>query len=488
MKGVYTDVKIARSPSLPAGMHLSPSLLSLLLLPLATAAPAGDEVTSLPNAPPLLTKHYSGYLPASSTKNLHYYFVESESNPSTDPVLIWMNGGPGCSSLDGFLYEHGPFRVSMDSNNEPILTRFENTWSQNANTLYIEAPVGVGFSYSTAPDPATDYQCTDDTAAADNLAAVKSFFDKFPEFGTNDLLITGESYAGIYVPTLAEAILQDDTYTGAPLKGIAVGNGCSGTEVGICSWGDQGSALSAKYLTSSGFLPQDLKMSINENCDYDSWMAGAGVSDECFADIETLNTFTKSLDTYCVYCDCPATSSRAHSKIHGVNHLLQEKMNVESRKAPSVETHACINTYEASAYLNLPAVQKALHVEAAMNSNWEVCGSATGWDYTSTRPNLPRDTYPLLVDNINVLIYNGDFDACVPYTDGEFWTAGMNYTASPWHVWSIESGDVGGYATKYDVEGKFQFITVKGGRHEVPETEPVRASEMISKFIKGEDF
>ena len=85
----------------------------------------------------------------------------------------------------------------MDSNNETILVRFENTWSQDANTLYIEAPVGVGFSYSTAPDPATDYQCTDDTVVTDNLAAVKFFFDKFPEFGTNDLLVIGESYAGI---------------------------------------------------------------------------------------------------------------------------------------------------------------------------------------------------------------------------------------------------------------------------------------------------
>ena len=49
-------------------------------------------------------------MPASSTKNLHYYFVECESNPSTYTVLVWKNGGPGCSSLDGFLYEHGSFR------------------------------------------------------------------------------------------------------------------------------------------------------------------------------------------------------------------------------------------------------------------------------------------------------------------------------------------------------------------------------------------
>ena len=102
---------------------------------------------------------------------------------------------------------------------------------------------------------------------------------------------------------------------------------------------------------------------------------------------------------------------------------------------------------------------------------------------------MPRDTYPLLTSKINVLIYNGDWDACVPYTDGESWTSGMGFDAvDAWHTWKIESGDVGGYATKYDVDGKFQFVTVKGGRHEVPETEPVRAYEMLEKFLAGEDF
>jgi carboxypeptidase C (cathepsin A) len=190
--------------------------------------------------------------------------VESESNPATDPLLIWLNGGPGCSSLDGFLYEHGPFRVNVrtvtspngDTTTEPYLTPFQHSWSKLANTLYIEAPVGVGFSYSETGG--NDYNCTDDTTANDNLIALKDFYTKFPELIDNELFITGESYGGIYVPTLAEAVLLDDDFP-AKLQGIAVGNGCSGTEVGICSWGDQGSALSAKFLTSSGFLPQEVR-------------------------------------------------------------------------------------------------------------------------------------------------------------------------------------------------------------------------------------
>ena len=104
--------------------------------------------------------------------------------------------------------------------------------------LYIEAPVGVGFSYSTTED----YRLDDDRTAAENLAAVEKFFEMYPEYKKNKFFITGESYAGVYVPTLAEAIVNANTagtYTGAALTGIAVGNGCSGTEVGICGDGPQ---------------------------------------------------------------------------------------------------------------------------------------------------------------------------------------------------------------------------------------------------------
>ena len=74
--------------------------------------------------------------------------------------------------------------------------------------VYLEAPCGVGFSYSTAKDTKRDYNATDDTAALDNLAAVESLFDKFPKLKSRDLYITGESYGGVYVPLLATRVLR----------------------------------------------------------------------------------------------------------------------------------------------------------------------------------------------------------------------------------------------------------------------------------------
>jgi carboxypeptidase C (cathepsin A) len=415
--------------------------------------------------------------------------VESERDAVNDPVLVWMNGGPGCSSLDGFLYEHGPFRVLVDDDHpNAFLSPFEHSWSKLANTLYIEAPVGVGFSYSSAANPSTDYQCTDDTAALDNLGALKDFFTKFPEFAGHDFYITGESYAGVYVPTLAEAILQDGDWTKSglypPLKGIAVGNGCSGSEVGICSWGPQNQVYTTRYLMSSGFLPESLKDDIHSECNFEEWFNGGSPSPQCQNSVNQLDTFTKDLDLYCVYCDCPDKARESpHSKIFGVNHI-----RLPNQEVPTTTATACINTYEASLYLNRADVQTAMHVEPARVSDWEVCHTATGWNYKSTRPNLPRDTYPLLVENLRVLVYNGDWDACVPYTDGQGWVNSLNKSVvTPWHAW-YSNGHVGGYATKYNVPGSLEFVTVKGGRHEVPETEPEKAFTMLSNFLSETPF
>ena len=76
----------------------------------AMAVPTEDIITALPNVT-FSTAAYSGYLPVTDTKSLHYVYVESQNDPTTDPVLLWFNGGPGCSSLLGFFQEHGPWVI-----------------------------------------------------------------------------------------------------------------------------------------------------------------------------------------------------------------------------------------------------------------------------------------------------------------------------------------------------------------------------------------
>lgn len=116
----------------------------------ALAADANDIMGNLPNAPPFTTTTYSGYLDVTATKRLHYVFAESETNVATDPVIIWFNGGPGCSSMLGFMQENGP--LAIDDGEDYVKTN-PFPWNYRANMLWIESPAGVGWSVGeTAED------------------------------------------------------------------------------------------------------------------------------------------------------------------------------------------------------------------------------------------------------------------------------------------------------------------------------------------------
>lgn len=100
-------------------------------------------MNNLPNAPAFTTDMYSGYLPVTETKSLHYVFAESMNDPSSDPVVIWFNGGPGCSSMLAFMQENGP--LAIDDGEDYIKTN-PFPWNTKANMLWIESPAGVGYS------------------------------------------------------------------------------------------------------------------------------------------------------------------------------------------------------------------------------------------------------------------------------------------------------------------------------------------------------
>ena len=167
------------------------------LLALGLAAKLEDYVQSLPDCEQFTNDWYSGYLDASPTKHLHYVFVTSQTNPKADPVVIWFNGGPGCSSMLGMFMEHGPY---VTDDGEYYIKKNPEPWNKRANVLYIESPSGVGYSIADTP---ADLLHNDMSQSKDAIAALKQWFKSFPEYLGNDLYISGESYGGIYVPYLA---------------------------------------------------------------------------------------------------------------------------------------------------------------------------------------------------------------------------------------------------------------------------------------------
>jgi carboxypeptidase C (cathepsin A) len=127
-------------------------VLTLLASGVAIALAANnqtDKVTAMPSCAPLPSAWYSGYLTVTQTKQLHYVFIESLDKPATDPILIWFNGGPGCSSLLGMLQENGPFVID---DGETVIKPNPYPWNVRANLLYIESPAGVGYSIANDTD------------------------------------------------------------------------------------------------------------------------------------------------------------------------------------------------------------------------------------------------------------------------------------------------------------------------------------------------
>ena len=212
--------------------------LLLALCAVAHAAPAADLVSSLPGwAGQLKSPMYSGYVDVQGMK-VHYLFVECESKAPRDaPVLVWSNGGPGASSMFGLFVELGPYVMNEESLKTPTLTLFDNryAWTKSGSVLMFDWPPPVGFSYCHDDPTGEGTSCgdwDDDRFSRVAYGALAAWYEKFPEFGGNGLYLTGESYAGIYIPRLAKSILEGgDASLKARLKGFAVGDACAGNQV-----------------------------------------------------------------------------------------------------------------------------------------------------------------------------------------------------------------------------------------------------------------
>ncbi|KAL8642100.1 MAG: hypothetical protein Q9228_001185 [Teloschistes exilis] len=160
-------------------------------------------------------RQYSGYLDdAANDKHLFYWFFESRNDPQNDPVVLWINGGPGCSSLTGLFLELGPSFIDEDLN----VVQNPYSWNSNASVIFLDQPVNTGFSYSGSSVSNTI------AAGKDVYALLTLFFKTFPEYAHQDFHIAGESYAGHYIPVFTSQILKFKKRN-INLKSVLIGNG-----------------------------------------------------------------------------------------------------------------------------------------------------------------------------------------------------------------------------------------------------------------------
>ncbi|XP_033136678.1 serine carboxypeptidase-like 8 isoform X3 [Brassica rapa] len=188
-------------------MSLTLKLYLLLLLVWSHHVDCASIVKFLPGFEgPLPFELETGYIGIGEEEEvqLFYYFIKSEKNPKEDPLLIWLNGGPGCSSLEGLFFENGPVGLKFEVYNGSLVSLVSSTysWTQVANIIYLDQPVGAGFSYSRTP-----LDKTSDTNEAKMIHQfLQKWLSKHPQFLSNSFYVSGDSYSGKTIPALVQEI------------------------------------------------------------------------------------------------------------------------------------------------------------------------------------------------------------------------------------------------------------------------------------------
>ena len=416
---------------------------------------------------------YSGYLNTDIVENkLFYIFTPSQNSPSTDPLILWLNGGPGCSSLTGFLDEIGPFTSDLYSGN---FTYNPYSWNMNASLLFIEQPAGVGFSITE------DKNFTwDDLKSSNGLKiALDDFFSNFSEYLNNKFYISGESYAGIYIPYIASAILND-TSSKIQLKGILVGNGLTLQSVDVENsmveftfWrGLISIELYEQYLRICPHVPEDNFILRDDN-----------VTHECNVVRRKIRNNLEGLDIYGIYRPCP---KKKINDLYDENYYssfkytfikqLKEKYKKELKLEPEegIWPSSCIDDNTKFKFLNDEKIQKKLNV----SKKWSEC---TGINYPWGESFWFYNSYIKNLKNFTSWFFSGTQDMAVDTLGSLRWIDKLNLDIkNEWRQW-ICDGQVAGMIQDYDFG--FSFVTVKGAGHMVPQDKRKQAKVMLDNFL-----
>lgn len=351
----------------------------------------------------------------------------------------------------GAFQESGPLWSTTGGVN---LQKNDYSWNKFANNLFFESPAGVGFSYADSP---SGTQHNDTGTAADSLATLLEFYKAFPEYATNPLWMTGESYAGVCVvlpargstaraPPPASAVLLDERYPPKPrppphthpptptrsyipmftyniyqyntnnggkipLAGMLVGNGCVGDQVGICGSDPHGDLYTLEQLQGHGFISRNALDAANAACG--DWSppesaacqkAVSAAEDEAGSNFDIYDLYAGSWNV----CGYLSQRRRERRPVSPASSLGRIRARMDAAAALFLRDNNCTNDDDLQTYMNTPAVQAALHVKAPAGG-WGVCG---GVQYTTNMHDERTEIYPTLVQKagITIVVYNGEAD------------------------------------------------------------------------------
>ncbi|KAK7706048.1 hypothetical protein SLS57_009829 [Botryosphaeria dothidea] len=401
-------------------------------------------------------KQYSGYLDDDEDdKHLFYWFFESRNDPENDPVVLWLNGGPGCSSLTGLFMELGPSSIDKD-----IKVKYNPySWNANASVIFLDQPVNVGYSYSGGSVSNTV------AAGKDVYALLTLFFKQFPQYAKQDFHIAGESYAGHYIPVFASEILSHKKRN-INLKSVLIGNGLTD---GLTQY-----EYYRPMACGDGGWPAVLSESECQAMD-NAYPRCANLIESCYNSESVWSCVPAS-----IYCNNAllAPYQRTGQNVYDVRGKCEDSSNLCYTELGWI-----------AKYLNQADVMKAVGAEV---SSYDSCNFDINRNFLFQGDWMQpfHRLVPGILEEIPVLIYAGDADFICNWLGNKAWSEALEWPGkknfAPLPLEDLKLGGDGKKIGSVKSSGNFTFLRLHAGGHMVPYDQPEASLDFLNRWLGGE--
>lgn len=369
-------------------------------------------------------------------------------------MVLWLNGGPGCSSLTGLFMELGPSFV----NKKGELDYNPSGWNANASVIFLDQPVNVGYSYSGGSVSNTI------AAGKDVYALLTLFFKQFPEYAEQSFHISGESYAGHYIPVFTSEILSHKKRN-INLQSILIGNGLTDglTQYEYyrpmaCGDGGWPAVLSPEECTSmDNALPRC--QSLIQNC-YNSESVWSCVPASIYCNNAIIGPYQRTgQNPYDVREKCKG-GNLCYDELNWIQDYLNRKDVMEALGAE-------VDSYDSCNF--------------DINRNFLFQGD---WMQPFHR------LVPGILSEIPILVYAGDADFICNWLGNLAWTVELEWPGQSGYkkapMDDLKLLDDGTKIGAVKSSGNFTFMRLHAGGHMVPHDQPVASLEMLNRWLSGE--
>ncbi|KAK9074312.1 hypothetical protein SSX86_006910 [Deinandra increscens subsp. villosa] len=393
---------------------------------------------------------------------LFYYFVESQRNPHQDPLLLYLTGGPGTSAIIPLFNQIGPlkFVYTNASRSDVELEVNPYSWTKTANIIFIDLPVGTGFSYAkTWDEPSPNSDSLVITHAYDFM---KKWLVDHPTFVDNPLYITGISYMGLIIPRVVSKIYDGKEQRVRPelnIKGFLIVNPHTDKFIDFNS--------RTEFAYRAGLIEDELYVPAKQHC------GGKYI-------------YVDPNNTLCLNSLLPI--KECLDRVN-TNDILEPKCDAQSD--PKLICRETIYQYS-NIWANKNSVRKALHIREGTvgqfkfsNANISSLFGRPDTKYYAHDIFSSLSYYKLLISkNCQALIINGDHDMTFPYVSTERWIKNLNLRVkSPWKPWFIRSQVVGYEKTYSEAQFSLQYATIKGAGHSVALYKPEESMAIVETWL-----